>query len=389
MDFGLFGKVTRQHAPQPERIITERRPHPLLSGRSRVAFVEDQIDHRQHRFKPLPQLHPTRSLKGNMSLSQRLLGSKNSLAQSLLRNQEGSGNLGRGEAAGHAQGERNAPFECQHRMAGGKDKAQDVVIDNLIQSLIHSFTEALLLEFQVSPQLSVLPLQHSAAAQSVNGPPLRCRHEPRSGFVGNTLLWPIFESGDQRILSEFLGNADVTGNAGDPGDEACGLNLPHRLNRPVNVAHAAVDVNHVLAGAAFRKVGRALRRFRRVFGEILEIPHLPHLDNIGVGRRCTPRPFDCFFARAHLDDPVAADGFLGLGEWPIRNRGLAVFVRNTRPGRWGKQSIAREQYARFTQVLVVFHHFGGRLQVWDCVRRCCFVPLGDHHHHESHLSLSS
>jgi hypothetical protein len=41
-------------------------------------------------------------------------------------------------------------------MAGGKDEAEDIIINDLVQSLIHCFTQPLLLEFQLSRNLSML-----------------------------------------------------------------------------------------------------------------------------------------------------------------------------------------------------------------------------------------
>jgi hypothetical protein len=75
------------------------------------------------------------------------LGAKDALAEGLLRNKEGPGNFGGCEAANQTQRKSDAPFYCEDRMAGGKDEAEDVIINDLVQSLIHCFTEPLLLKF--------------------------------------------------------------------------------------------------------------------------------------------------------------------------------------------------------------------------------------------------
>jgi hypothetical protein len=59
-----------------------------------------------------------------------------------------------------------------------------------------------------------------------------------AGFSGNTFGRPSFESCHKRILSEFLRHADVASHAGNPCDESRGLDLPHRLDRFMCVAHA-------------------------------------------------------------------------------------------------------------------------------------------------------
>jgi hypothetical protein len=123
-------------------------------------------------------------------------------------------------------------------MAGGKDQAEDVVIDHLVKSLIHCFTEPLLLQLQLPPNLSMLLLQHSTAAHRVDGAPLCRCHQPRRRLFWDTFVRPLFESCHESVLSEFLGDADIAGDAGNPGDETCGLDLPHGLDRFMRVLHA-------------------------------------------------------------------------------------------------------------------------------------------------------
>ena len=129
-------------------------------------------------------------------------------------------------------------------MAGGKDEAENIIVDDLVQSLIHCFPQALLLEFQLSRNFSVLLFQHPTAAQSVDGAPLGRGHQPGGRFVRDAVLRPLFEGGNKGILREFLRNAEVAGDAGDSCDEARGLDLPHGLDRLMCFAHGC-------AGASF------------------------------------------------------------------------------------------------------------------------------------------
>jgi hypothetical protein len=98
-----------------------------------------------------------------MGFGQGSLGPKDSLAHGLLRHEEGAGNLSGGEAANQAQRKSDTPFNRKHRMAGGKDEAEDVVVDDLIQGLIHCFTEPLLSKFKLARNLSMLLLKHLTA----------------------------------------------------------------------------------------------------------------------------------------------------------------------------------------------------------------------------------
>ena len=49
-------------------------------------------------------------------------------------------------------------------MAGGKDEPEDVIINDLVQGLIHCFTEPLLLKFKLSRNLSMLLFKHPPTA---------------------------------------------------------------------------------------------------------------------------------------------------------------------------------------------------------------------------------
>ena len=91
---------------------------------------------------------------------------------------------------------------------------------------------------EITRDLSVFLLEHATAAQLVDGAALGCGHEPGCGIFRDALFGPLLEGRNERVLSEFFSDADVASDAGDSGDEACGLDLPHGLNRPVNVAHA-------------------------------------------------------------------------------------------------------------------------------------------------------
>src|SRR5262249_26242279 len=59
--------------------------------------------------------------------------------------------------------------------------------------------------------------------------------------------------------------------------------------------------------------GLAGRGLLNVLGEVLELLHLPDLDDLVVGHRGALRPFERFRLGLHLDHPEAADHFLRLG----------------------------------------------------------------------------
>src|SRR6266481_8361718 len=73
-----------------------------------------------------------------------------------------------------------------------------------------------------------------------------------------------------------------------------------------------------------------LFRSRLARTEILELEELPDLDlgflTIADGIGITPRPFHRLFPRLHLDDGVAGDQLLNLGEGPVDHGALCSRV---------------------------------------------------------------
>ena len=231
MNFRFAGKKLPQHAPQAQRLFAESRPHPFIARGRGIALIEDQVDHREYGLNPATQLVPTRRLKGNVCFREGLLGARDPLAQRLFRHKKRTGDLRRGEAADQAQRKRDASFHRKHGMARGEDEPQHVIVDHLIQRLLQSVSKPLLLPLQLAGNFFMLLYEHVAAPERIDRAPLRRLHQPCRGIVRDAFLGPNFEGSHERILRQFLGNADIVGDAGNRGDEPCGLDLPHGLNR--------------------------------------------------------------------------------------------------------------------------------------------------------------
>jgi hypothetical protein len=102
-----------------------------------------------------------------MGLREGLLGARDPLSQRLLGHKESAGDLCRGEAADQTQRKGDASFHCKDRMACGKDKPQYVITDNLVQCLLQSICELLLLIFKFPGNVFVLLYKHASAAQRI------------------------------------------------------------------------------------------------------------------------------------------------------------------------------------------------------------------------------
>src|SRR5207247_3639700 len=89
----------------------------------------------------------------------------------------------------------------------------------------------LLLELHLGGELLVLALEELAAAEVIERAVLRCRHEPRAWVVRNARSGPGLERGDEGVLRELLGEADVAHPARECGDHFGRLDPPPRVAR--------------------------------------------------------------------------------------------------------------------------------------------------------------
>ena len=79
--------------------------------------------------------------------------------------------------------------------------------------------DAVALRLQRAADLGVLVLQFPVPAEQVDRPALGDGHQPGTGVARHPGLRPLLECGDYGVLGQFLGQADVTGVPGEPGDE--------------------------------------------------------------------------------------------------------------------------------------------------------------------------
>ena len=101
--------------------------------------------------------------------------------------------------------------------------------------------------------------------------------------------------------------------------------------------------------------------------------------------RAARRPLDRLLLRLHLDQPVAADDLLRLGERAVDDRGLAARERDARALRARVQPVEREQHAGLRAAP---RCTSSSRPTASARRRPCScsssVSLRDHQHHESH-----
>lgn len=86
-------------------------------------------------------------------------------------------------------------------MARYKDKQQQVIVDHLVQSPVHSLSEPLLLLLKRPSNFFVLLYKHLPTAPTIDGTPLRRGHQPRSGIFRDTFFGPPLKACNERVLA--------------------------------------------------------------------------------------------------------------------------------------------------------------------------------------------
>ena len=114
---GLVGGEVGQHPGQPDRLVAEVGPHPVVAGGGGVALVEDQVEHAHHVVEPLVRSGPVGSSNG-VGRGQGLLRPRDALADRRLLGQEGARDLGGGQAADQPQREGGSGLRATGR--GGR-----------------------------------------------------------------------------------------------------------------------------------------------------------------------------------------------------------------------------------------------------------------------------
>ena len=189
--FRFVGHQAGKDAPQPQRVLTECRPHPVVARCRRVALVEDEINHFEHRRQPHGELVPARHLERDAFLRECLLCSDDALRDGRLGHEERACDLVSGQTSEESQRERDARLRRQHRVARGEDQPQQVIADVIVECGVEIGRRGVLRDLQLVAELLMLALEERTSAQLVDRPVLRRGHEPRAWIAGNARLGPL------------------------------------------------------------------------------------------------------------------------------------------------------------------------------------------------------
>src|SRR5258706_5940084 len=120
-------------------------------------------------------------------------------------------------------------------MARNKYQPKEIVFNVALLREFKIRHGGFLLRFQLAAQLLVFSFEKFCPAKMIERAMFGGGHEPRAGIVRYTRFGPFFERGDERVLRQFFGEANVAYDAREPGNQARGLDAPDGVNRPVSV----------------------------------------------------------------------------------------------------------------------------------------------------------
>ena len=93
-------------------------------------------------------------------------------------------------------------------MARDEDQAQQVVAHVIVQSGIE-IGNAVLFRLEAAPDLDVLLVEALVPPEEIDRAMLGRGHQPRAWISRDALVRPLLERGDEGVLREIFGDADV------------------------------------------------------------------------------------------------------------------------------------------------------------------------------------
>ena len=92
----------------------------------------------------------------------------------------------------------------------------------------------------------MLAFQARVAAEVIDGTMFGGGHQPCARIVGDARLRPLFECGDESVLCQVLGYADVAHDSRQPGDEPGRLDPPDGVDGAMGVGSCHCYRSHHL-----------------------------------------------------------------------------------------------------------------------------------------------
>ena len=203
---GVVGHQLAQQQAQPDRLVTQLFAHETVALGSRVALVEDQVDHAEHPAHSIRQILVGRHLIRDPSRGDLPLGPHDSLTHRRLGNEERARDLAGREATERAQRERHPSGHIERRVTAGEDQPQAIVDDRALFD--HGPVLLLVEAHELREALSAI--RHRAvAAQAIDRAPPRRDGKPRTRIRRNAVARPRRERSRIGVLNRVLRQLEI------------------------------------------------------------------------------------------------------------------------------------------------------------------------------------
>ena len=199
-----------EQAAKPDRFARQIRPHQILARGCRIAFGEDEIDHREHAAQPRLQRFAFRHLVGNSGEPDFLLGADQALRHGVLADQKGARDLRGGQPADRAQRQRDLDLGRERRMAAGKDQPQHVVVERGARRPRRRPPRSCSNSLR---QLALLAAKRDLPADPVDRLVASDIDQPRPRIGRRIGGGPAFQRHRERILQRILGEIEIADQA--------------------------------------------------------------------------------------------------------------------------------------------------------------------------------
>lgn len=215
---------------QADRLGAELAPHQRFPARGRVAFVEDEIDDRQHGVQPRRHVARVRNRIGNSGVANLALRAHEPLRHRRRRNEKRPRDLVGVEAAERPQRKGHLRLERERGMAAGEDQPKPVVRD-LARVGIRRLDDPRQLPRPVRFELlrvARLP------PQTVDGLVARRLDQPRSRVLRNAGCGPLLHRGRKCLLRRVFRDVEVADEPDQGGDDVApigAIDLVHGRRR--------------------------------------------------------------------------------------------------------------------------------------------------------------
>jgi hypothetical protein len=229
-DLGLARQEAVEHAPEADGLRAEVRADEPGPGRGRVALVEDEVDHGEHRAQARREVARVRHPVRDPGVADLALRARQALAHRRLGHAERARDVGRPEPAEQPQRERHLRRRAEGRVAAGEDQPQPLVADHAgVLRLVAGVQEC---------GLGVLVPPGRLAAQDVDRPAAGGGDDPSRRARRDAVARPAADGLRPCLLEGVLGDVEIAEDADEDGDRAAvlGGEDPGDLVRPAHPA---------------------------------------------------------------------------------------------------------------------------------------------------------